>query len=202
MPRAHSVLFCLMSLLLAACAAPTATSELLPTRAATPTPTPNAVSAQAYYEEGLARQEAGDADGALQSFTWAIEVMPDFAPAYVARGTVYLAQGRIDLALDDANAALEADPGYLGYLADLGGGKVLEEPKGAFAHTIRGRATSRDLWPYLLGLATLLLPLDIGVRRLALGRRDLVRAWEAVRSHLPPGRRRPAARRACILAVA
>lgn len=129
MPRAYSVLFCLMPLLMAACAAPTATSKLLPTRAATPTPTPNPVSAQAYYEEGLARQEAGDADGALQSFTWAIEVAPDFAPAYVARGTVFLAQGRIDLALDDANAALEADPGN------------------ALAHALRGETLRLLGWP-------------------------------------------------------
>jgi tetratricopeptide (TPR) repeat protein len=58
----------------------------------------------------LAQHEAGDLDGALQSFTWAIGLAPDFAPAYVARGTVYLAQGRIDLALADAGAALEVDP--------------------------------------------------------------------------------------------
>ena len=55
----------------------------------------------------------------------------------------------------------------------------MEEPAGAFAHTLRGEGIARDLWPYLLGLATLLLPFDVGVRRLALGRRDLekARAW-------------------------
>jgi len=52
----------------------------------------------------------GDAEGALQSFTWAIQLAPDFASAYVARSTVYLSQGEYRLALADANAALEADP--------------------------------------------------------------------------------------------
>lgn len=58
----------------------------------------------------MTRQEAGDAEGALQSFTWAIQRAPDFAPAYIARGAIYLAQGELRLALVDANAALETDP--------------------------------------------------------------------------------------------
>jgi len=61
-----------------------------------------------YYEDGLARQRAGDADGALQSFSWAIQRSPDLLPAYVARGTVHLGRGELALALADADAALEA----------------------------------------------------------------------------------------------
>ena len=41
-------------------------------------------------------------------------------------------------------------------------------------------------------LAALLLPFDVGVRRLALGKRDFVRMWEWVVARLP-GRRRPVA---------
>lgn len=87
-------------------------TERLPTRAVilTPTPTLFPIGAQTYYEEGLACQEAGDTAGALQSFTWAIQLAPDFAPAYVARGTVHLAQGELRLALADADDTLEADP--------------------------------------------------------------------------------------------
>jgi tetratricopeptide (TPR) repeat protein len=105
--------------LLAGCAmpGPTASSMRLPTRAPrtltptpTVTPTPFAITARAYYREGQARRAAGDIEGALQSFTWAIQRDPDFAPAYVARGAAYLTQGRLDLALADADAALEADP--------------------------------------------------------------------------------------------
>lgn len=101
---------CLSLLLLTACAAPTGAPERLPTRAVTPTPTSFPIAAQTYYEEGLARREAGEAEGALQSFTWAIQLEPDFAPAYVARSALYLAQGEIRLALADADSALEADP--------------------------------------------------------------------------------------------
>jgi tetratricopeptide (TPR) repeat protein len=102
--------FFLLGLLLAACASPSATPQRLPTRAITPTPTPFSIAARTYYEEGLVRQEAGNAEGALQSFTWAIQRAPDFAPAYVARGTIYMAQGRFRLALADADAALETNP--------------------------------------------------------------------------------------------
>ena len=89
-------------------------------------------------------------------------------------------------------AALEGDPAYLARLAELGGGVALGEPAQAFAHTLRGRGTTRDLWPYLLGLAVTLLPFDVGVRRLALGRRDLARAWAWVVERVLR-RRRPAA---------
>ncbi len=106
--------FCLLLLLLTACVVPTATPERLPTRALTPTPTPTptpfSIAAQTYYEEGMARREAGDTGGAFQSFTWAIQLTPDFAPAYVARGALYLAQGDFWRALADADSALAADP--------------------------------------------------------------------------------------------
>lgn len=104
---------------LAGCAdsSPTASPLRLPTRVPrtpppipTPTPTPFSIAARTYYEEGMARQETGDLEGALQSFTWAIQQSPDFAPAYVARGTIYLAQGEYRLALADADVALEIDP--------------------------------------------------------------------------------------------
>jgi tetratricopeptide (TPR) repeat protein len=81
-----------------------------PTATPTVTPTPFPFAAQDYYEEGVARQEIADPEGAIQSFTWAIRRAPDFAPAYVARGTVYLAQGKFHLALADADAALRVDP--------------------------------------------------------------------------------------------
>jgi uncharacterized membrane protein len=90
-------------------------------------------------------------------------------------------------------AALEGDPAYLARLAELAGGAVLEEPADAFSHTVRGAGTTRALWPYLLGLAAVLLPFDVGVRRLALGRRDWERAWGWVRKHLPRRRARPVA---------
>jgi hypothetical protein len=78
---------------------------------------------------------------------------------------------------------------YLEGLAELGGGAVLVQPAEALAHDLRGSGTRRGLWPYLLGLAAILLPFDVGVRRLALGRRDFQRAWNWIVAYLP--RRRP-----------
>jgi len=89
-------------------------------------------------------------------------------------------------------AALEGDPMYLARLAELGGGAVLANPADAFAHTLRGEGATRDLWPTLLALAALLLPFDVGVRRLALGRRDLERTWAWVVVRLPRRRPQPA----------
>jgi tetratricopeptide (TPR) repeat protein len=90
--------------------APPTSPLLLPTRVLrepTPAPTPDA---RTYYEAGLACQSAGDSECALQSLTQAIQIDPGFAPAYVARGAVYLALGELDEALSDADAALEIDP--------------------------------------------------------------------------------------------
>jgi hypothetical protein len=89
-------------------------------------------------------------------------------------------------------AALAADPATLAYLAELGGGRVLEDPAAAFDHTLRGEGTTRDLWPALLALAVVLLPFDVAVRRLAIGRRDLARAWAWVQERLPQHRPRQA----------
>jgi len=90
-------------------------------------------------------------------------------------------------------AALEGDPAYLAGLAELGGGAVLVEPADALVHDLKGVGVRRDLWPWLLGLAAILLPIDVGVRRLALGRRDLERAWGWVVARLPRRRPRPVA---------
>jgi hypothetical protein len=52
---------------------------------------------------------------------------------------------------------------------------------GAWVHDVTGTTAARDLWPWLLLLALLLWPVDVGVRRMSLGRRDvaLARAWVA-----------------------
>jgi len=105
----------LTTIVLAGCCADPAASSSplsplrLPTRVP-PTATPILVEAQVYYEAGLACREAGDAECAMQYFNWAIALDPDLAPAYAARASVYLAQGQLDLALDDAESAIAIDP--------------------------------------------------------------------------------------------
>lgn len=126
----------ILMLALAGCMAPTPSASplRLPTRVPR-TPTPVPPDAQTYYEAGLSFQRVGDAENALQSFTWAIQLAPDFAPAYVARGSVYLARQQPDLALADANAALEANP------------------TDAAAYVLRGEAMRMLGWPHTAALA-------------------------------------------------
>jgi uncharacterized protein YegL len=51
-------------------------------------------------------------------------------------------------------------------IANLTGGKVLTNPEEAFANDLSRTTRSQDLWPWLLLLAILLFPLDVGIRRI------------------------------------
>lgn len=72
---------------------------------------------------------------------------------------------------------------------EQGGGRLLVEPAESFAHDLRGEGVASDLWPSLLAAAVLLWPVDVALRRLALGRRDVERALEWVRGRF--ARQRP-----------
>ncbi len=67
------------------------------------------------------------------------------------------------------------NPTLLADLMRLTGGRPLEEPEESFAHTDNLKRVSRaqEIALPLLGLALLLLPLDIAIRRLLLRRADL-----------------------------
>ncbi len=57
--------------------------------------------------------------------------------------------------------------GVLAKVAAVGGGRVLRSPSDAFASDIVFEGQTRlPLWPYLLGTALVLFPLDVGIRRL------------------------------------
>jgi hypothetical protein len=74
--------------------------------------------------------------------------------------------------------SLESDPNFLLRLATLTGGGGIEDSADIFKHDLSAPArATRPLWPVLLLLAVVLLPLDIAVRRLVLTRYDLQRAW-------------------------
>ncbi|HEC34143.1 MAG TPA: tetratricopeptide repeat protein [Chloroflexi bacterium] len=110
--RFHLFLGCLV-LVLAGCTSPRPTSSPLhlPTRIPpTPTLERSEVALRA-YEAGLARRAAGDVEGALEQFSRALVADPAFAPAYVERGSLYLALEEPEAALLDAQAALASDPG-------------------------------------------------------------------------------------------
>ena len=58
-------------------------------------------------------------------------------------------------------------------------------PAAAWVHDLRSTSRFTDLWPLLLVLALLLWPLDIALRRVSVGRRELVdgRRWVSDRVH-------------------
>jgi hypothetical protein len=97
-----------------------------------------------------------------------------YSPEYAA-----LASGGVDLALLDA-------------LARLTGGGELSQPVAAFLHNLPSADRAREIWQPLLLLAALLFPIDVAVRRVMLGRRDVDKALAWVRERLP-SRRRPQA---------
>jgi hypothetical protein len=83
---------------------------------------------------------------------------------------------------------LGVDTDALASYAAAGGGRQLaldaEEPgTEVWRHDIEASAFPTPIWPWLLLLAVLLVPLDVGVRRVAISRSDLrrARAWTASR---------------------
>ncbi|HET9496322.1 MAG TPA: VWA domain-containing protein, partial [Chloroflexia bacterium] len=85
-----------------------------------------------------------------------------------------------------------ADGGaLLARLAALTGGGVisLEDLRAPFAPGPRPVRNTTELWPLLLLLAILLFPLDVGLRRVAVTRRDLARAWSEARRRVGLGPR-------------
>jgi Ca-activated chloride channel family protein len=83
----------------------------------------------------------------------------------------------------------------LASLRSATGGKEIETPLDPWVNDLRTTARSTDLWPLLLVLALLLWPLDIALRRVSIGRRELAAAGAWVRA-LPRRRARTAARTA------
>ena len=59
------------------------------------------------------------------------------------------------------------------------GGEQVELPAGVWVHDLQTTSRYTDMWPWLLVLALLLWPLDIALRRVSLGRRELAdgRRW-------------------------
>jgi hypothetical protein len=86
------------------------------------------------------------------------------------------------------------DP-FLTALRTATGGAEVVTPTDPWLHDLRTTSRSTDLWPLLLVLALLLWPLDIALRRVSVGRRELAAARGWVRD-LPRRRRATAVRTA------
>jgi hypothetical protein len=72
---------------------------------------------------------------------------------------------------------------FLAALRSATGGSEIALPTDPWIHDLRLTSSFTELWPWLLILALLLWPLDIALRRVSLGRRELVdaRSWVARR---------------------
>ena len=74
-----------------------------------------------------------------------------------------------------------ADTNLLRDIAEMTGGRdMAEDPALPFTHNLVVRDAFTPLWPWLLLIALLLLPIDIAVRRLIITRSDLQRARAAL----------------------
>jgi uncharacterized membrane protein len=79
------------------------------------------------------------------------------------------------------------DSAFLSALAHAGGGTVMTDPADAWIANLPPVLDQRDLAPWLALLALLLIPLDVGIRRLVLTRSDLSTILAAL-----PWQQRPA----------
>jgi hypothetical protein len=80
------------------------------------------------------------------------------------------------------------DSALLQALSGLTGGGPLAEPAAAFAHDLPPASRGREIWTALLLATALLFPVDVALRRLNVGRRELGLAAAWVRARLPARR--------------
>ncbi len=82
-----------------------------------------------------------------------------------------------------------SDLPLLNELARLTGGEALASPSAAFSHNLEAKAQSREIWWPLLMVVAILFPLDVALRRVILGRSDLVKAAAWLRERVPVGKK-------------
>jgi tetratricopeptide (TPR) repeat protein len=131
----------------------------LQTEIPAPEPAANPTTAAEYGARGLARQSAGDIDGAIADFTQAVALDPKDVAALDQRGLAREARGDIDGALADFNQVITLDPkqadafnnrglikqargDYDGALADYNQALLLD-PRIAAAHYNHGLIEAR-----------------------------------------------------------
>jgi uncharacterized membrane protein len=89
--------------------------------------------------------------------------------------------------------ATEPNLNLLHRVAETTGGKVLDPAiasQNPFLHDRLKTFQPRDLWEWMLRLAILLFPIDVGVRRIQLDHEEMRRFWERLRQWLPFARKR------------
>ncbi|MGQ0604773.1 MAG: filamin/ABP280 repeat domain-containing protein, partial [Anaerolineales bacterium] len=96
----------------------------------------------------------------------------------------YSPEYQIALPTENESNSVPPNVRFLLQLAQsTGGGNVTGEYAQVFAHDLPPPpSAAQPVWPWLLLAATLLLPFDIGVRRVVITRSDVRRAWARVLS--------------------
>jgi uncharacterized membrane protein len=102
-----------------------------------------------------------------------------------ARGVDHSAAGQIglDVPYSAEYRATGTDMAFIRALASAGGGSVVTAPDNTWQDDLAAVYDLTSLQSWLWLLALLLLPIDIGVRRLVVSREDLAAIREALRSH-------------------
>src|SRR5262245_40626908 len=67
-----------------------------------------------YYNRGNERHKAGDLNGAIEDYTFAITFNSKFAMAWNNRGVIHYLKGDLDKAIGDCGRALELKLDYAG----------------------------------------------------------------------------------------
>jgi tetratricopeptide (TPR) repeat protein len=89
-------------------------------------------SAQDLFNRGLEKYKGGDFDAAIADYTEAIQVNPNVAEVYVARGNAFYDRGDKQAALQDYNQALRLNSNYAAAYVERGNARDdLGDSKGA-----------------------------------------------------------------------
>jgi uncharacterized membrane protein/Mg-chelatase subunit ChlD len=109
-------------------------------------------------------------------------------------GRGYAGQVGMDVPYSQEYRTAGVNMAFLQQLAAAGGGTVISRPQDAWANNLSSVLAEYDLTGWLLLLAILLLPIDIGVRRLVVSRRELATILEALprRKRAAPAAAEPA----------
>jgi tetratricopeptide (TPR) repeat protein len=73
-----------------------------------------------HLNDGIERHRAGDLDGAIESYTKAVEVDPKFAAAFNLRGKAIAAKGDLVGGISDQTKAIRIEPKFADALMDRG----------------------------------------------------------------------------------
>ncbi len=66
----------------------------------------------AFYNRSVAYADQGQSDRAIEDYTQAIQINPDYSTAFTNRGNAYAAKGQYDRAIEDYDEAIRLNPNY------------------------------------------------------------------------------------------